>query len=437
MSKQRNRLLRINRFGQLAAKVVSAGTVFLAVPLVLRSLGEVNYGVWATITSVLALLIWADFGLGSGLVTRLAGASDNTDHEAAASAYSTTLVMLSCFSLVLCLLGFIIVNFIDWASLLKVGEDAALVAKQSMVLLIALFVISIPLALVDRVRMAFQENFYTSIFQIIASTLTLFGYWICGRLDLGMQWFVLSMLGPSLFCYIVNSILLFRKYPWIRPKIAMVRKDLFKPLASTGAFFLFLYSVYSIIHGMDNMLIAENLGAVAVAKFSVHSRLANIVNVFAMIVAAPLWGAFGEALARGDYSWIKKCLHSSLSQIISIAVGIGAALVVGLPFLMDVWLHSEIVGSRFLLTTLLLWNVAMVLNALASIFLNAYGEIRRQVLWGVVTLPFVLLIKIYCLREFGLIGMVLGGTIVYISLSVLTLWVIINRILGNTNGAGA
>jgi len=430
-TQRRDRLLKVNRLGQLLAKGSSAGTVFLAVPLVLKSLGTNDYGVWATITSVLALLMWADLGLGSGLVTKLVKANANNDKRHAAAAYSTTFWMLIVMSVSVFAICSILLHVLDVGRMLHVDASRIVDAKNATFVILALFFASIPFSLVDRVRISTQENYFTSLFQACASMLTLGGYWLCSRFELGMPWFALAMLGPPLLGYLVNQIILFGQYPWLLPKPANIRLELIGSLASTGGLFLALYSLYSIIHGSDNVIIAKVSGADAVAGFSVHARLATLLTVLCMIIAAPLWGALGEAIATNDYTWMRRCVYRSLSQIGGIAICVSIGLLIFLPQIFALWLGRKggipIAPSVILLGGVLTWSFFLVLNAMGSIFLNAASEIKIQVFWAGITFPIVILVKYFSLRLWGVTGMVWCGAVAYFFTSVLSLWVYIYR----------
>jgi O-antigen/teichoic acid export membrane protein len=427
MSDIRDKKLAVNRACQLGAKVVSAVTVFLAVPLVIGALGEVNYGVWATITSILGLLIWADLGLGSGLISRLTAAYAKDDPKAAAESYVTTLGILASFSFILICAGIFVCNSINWENFLSVDSSAAHSAKNSAILLVVLFSVSIPLSLVDRVRMACQENYYTSFAQVSSAILTLLFYWICYKKSLGIEWFVASMLGPALLLNLVNSVLLYKKAPWMIPSLRMIKMDLVRPLLCAGGFFLVLYSLYSIIHSLDTFIIAKFFGASEVAVYSAHARLGTVINTLAMIVAAPLWGAVGDAHSRRDPAWMRQCLQKSGLWILAIIAAVSIFLLSSLDLIFSIWLNGEIESSLMVMGALLLWNSLVVLNALASIFMNAIGEVKTQVLWGAITLPVVFLLKYFLAARVGVIAMLFGGCFVYASLSVVPLWIYINN----------
>ncbi len=56
----------------VVARAATSLLPLLLIPLTIRYLGTEQYGIWMAITSVTSMLLWADLGLGNGLLTKLA-----------------------------------------------------------------------------------------------------------------------------------------------------------------------------------------------------------------------------------------------------------------------------------------------------------------------------------------------------------------------------
>jgi O-antigen/teichoic acid export membrane protein len=67
-SRQRYRRVGASALAYLAARVVTSTSTLVAIPLATRYLGSEKFGLLMLVTSFIALLAFADFGLGSGLV---------------------------------------------------------------------------------------------------------------------------------------------------------------------------------------------------------------------------------------------------------------------------------------------------------------------------------------------------------------------------------
>ena len=70
-----------NRARSLAAAIVAGMggrlatlvTPLLATPVMLSYFGDADFGIWATSISITSLAVFADMGIGNGLLTRIAG----------------------------------------------------------------------------------------------------------------------------------------------------------------------------------------------------------------------------------------------------------------------------------------------------------------------------------------------------------------------------
>ena len=63
------------------SKAISILIGFIIVPLTLSYIGEVEYGIWLTIASIISWFSFFDIGLGNGLRNKLAEALAKDDQE--------------------------------------------------------------------------------------------------------------------------------------------------------------------------------------------------------------------------------------------------------------------------------------------------------------------------------------------------------------------
>jgi len=77
------------------ARLVGLATSFISVPLVVGYLGKRRYGMWLTMSSLVAALGPLDMGIGLGLLTVVSDAYGRDDRQAARRAISTAVAMLT------------------------------------------------------------------------------------------------------------------------------------------------------------------------------------------------------------------------------------------------------------------------------------------------------------------------------------------------------
>ena len=73
--RERYRRAALTAIASGGARLISLATVVVSVPLTLGHLGPERYGALVTITALAGMLIFADFGLGNGLMNLVASAS--------------------------------------------------------------------------------------------------------------------------------------------------------------------------------------------------------------------------------------------------------------------------------------------------------------------------------------------------------------------------
>src|SRR5512146_3561300 len=82
--RERSRRAVLGSVGGIGARGISYATAMLIVPPSLHYLGTERYGMWMTIGSLIALLSFADLGIGSGVMNGLSAANGRDDRRSAA-----------------------------------------------------------------------------------------------------------------------------------------------------------------------------------------------------------------------------------------------------------------------------------------------------------------------------------------------------------------
>src|ERR1035438_6179081 len=78
---ERNRRAVLTGAVATFARAVQVGTSLITVPLTLKYLGNERFGLWMTISSVLAMASFADFGVGNGVLSKVARAFGKDDRS--------------------------------------------------------------------------------------------------------------------------------------------------------------------------------------------------------------------------------------------------------------------------------------------------------------------------------------------------------------------
>src|SRR4026208_1122550 len=159
---ERYRRAALTAIASGAARVISLATLLITVPITLGYLGTERYGVVVTITALTAMLVFADFGLGNGLMNLVASARGRDHHEAIQRSVSSAFFMLLAIAVVLSVPAYLLYRFVPWTTFMNVGPEHAGEVSTAVAIFLASVLINLPLGIVHRVQLALQGGFVNS-----------------------------------------------------------------------------------------------------------------------------------------------------------------------------------------------------------------------------------------------------------------------------------
>jgi len=398
------------------AKIVAIVTMLITIPLTLRYLGTERYGMWMTITSVVAMLGFADLGMGLGLMNAISEAHGQDDREAAERYVSSGFFMLLAVALLI-LAGFAAVYpFIPWERVFNVQSPQAIrEAGPAMAVFILCFLANMPLGVVRQVQLGYQEGFATSLWESAGRVLGLAGLLLVIYLKAGLAWLVLAMAGAPALAWLLTSLVEYGfRRPWLRPRLRNYHRASARKVLHTGLFFFMLQMGVTLIYGSDNLIITQFLGPEAVTQYAIPYQMFSFSLAVFNILIAPFWPAYGEALARGDLLWVRKTLKRSL-KIILLSTGLVSLFLVFYGnLILNIWVGPKVSPSVLLNVGLGVWMVLLTFGGTLTILLNAANIFRFQVIFVSLTFIFSLIFKCLFIYYFQLVGIIWGTILAYV-----------------------
>ena len=422
-SRERRRRVILSAIASAMAKVLSVTTVLISVPLTLNYLGSERYGMWMTISSLIAMLSFADLGMGNGLLNSIAHAHGRGDLHAIrrfVSSGFTILTVVACFVLIAFALAY---PWLTWSRLFNAHSVLAQSeAGPALATFVVLFALNIPLGVVGRVQTGLQRSFSASLWQCAGSILALICMLVVIYLQAGLPWLVAAAFGAQSIAAALNTAHFFgRSRSDLRPRYQDVCRVSIKHIATTGSLFLILQVVAAVAYASDNLVIAQLLGASAVTEYAVPEKLFGLIAMALAIMLTPLWPAYGEALARGDVQWVRSAFGRSLLIALGVASAFSLVLVVCAPRLISLWLGHSVNPPMLLLVGLGLWKIVEAGGNAVAVLLNGANVVRVQIIIAILTGICALTLKIVLVGYIGIAGTVWASIIAFSLISVIPL----------------
>ncbi|MEP7040732.1 MAG: oligosaccharide flippase family protein [Chloroflexota bacterium] len=409
---ERYRRAALTAIASAAARIVSLATVLLTVPITLSYLGAERYGVVVTITALTAMLVFADFGLGNGLMNLVAAAKGRDDQRAVRVSVSSAFFMLTGVAAVLAIPSYMLYRFVPWTSFMNVGPEHADEVSTAVAIFLASVLVNLPLGIVHRVQLALQEGFVNSLWNAIGSIASIAGVLLAVQLRGDLSWIVLALVGGPVVANSLNWLWLFLvRHRDFRPRWSAATVSDGRRLARIGALFFVLQLSVAFAYQSDVVVATRVIGPQAATDYSVTFRLFMIVPTIVNMVLLPLWPAYSEALARGDGRWVLRTLRLS---VLTALVASGFSSLVLIAFgstILNLWVGSRVVASVPLLLGMGAWAVLSNVSTAVAMLLNGASVMRLQVATAITMAIASPVASIVLGRAFGVAGIIWGTVI--------------------------
>lgn len=427
-SQQRMKALMDSIGASLFSKALAVGLSLISVPIALRYLGTEQYGLWATITSLVGMLVFADLGIGNGMLNAVAQANGRDSAAGVRRAIAAGVTAVALTAAVLLLMFLAIWPFVNWSQAFAVqGPANVREVALAVLVLVVIFTFNMPVSTIQKVQYGLQQGRWISLSHAFAAVLSLGMTLAVVHFDLGLAGLVACFVLASLLADTAFGALFLSRFPTIIPHKSDWDTKEFQALFKVGLSFLFLQVGVSLCFASDNLILAQLLGNEAVAVYSVHQKLFSPITIVAAMALAPLWPAFADAISRRDYRWVKRVLWVSCAGILVWAAISGAALLIASDWIMKHWLKGQISANAMLGWCLVVWGCVDVVGRTISTFLNGAGMLKQQMLNVAIFVPLCIALKVILVREIGLYGVVVGTIIAWVVVNVPAYAILIHR----------
>ncbi len=382
----------------------------IQVPIVMRVLGPEAFGLWMTLTSVGFVLTFADFGMGQGAQNKLAEAFAAGRDDVARELWSSTLAFFGAMAALLAAAVFVVTRTVDFTALFNLSDPAVQAqARAAATVTLFLYCLNFPLALAQRLAYSRQQGWMHNIAQSIGGVGALAGVVLATQLHWQLPGIIAAALTPLLLANAGLLTLQLHRLGWLDVRLVSWRGDRIRELLGLGAFFGIQQVQLMLLISLPQLVISTALGAAAVTPYNLTQRLFNLFAVIQNAFMLPLWPAYSDAKARGEFGWIRRTLFFSLRAtalctILPMAIGACVALPV-----LRFWAGPTApLPSVSLVALLFCWNALLFIQQPFGYLLAGLSEVRRLTGYAVASTVLCAVLMHFLVHAFAQDGVVLG-----------------------------
>lgn len=413
---ERSFQVKKNIYVSFLAKGGSIALNLALVPLTIDYVNPMQYGVWLTLSSIIAWFGFFDIGLGNGLRNKLTEAITIGDHQLGRKYVSTTYLVLTIISLSLLALFFVVNNFIDWPSILNAPVQLAKELSLVSLIVFSIFCFQFVFQLLDVVCFANQKTSLSSIINFFGSLLGFLIIYTLTRFTEGSLLYLCLSIGisPLIVLFIFSVVLYFGRFRKYAPSFRLANLSYAKDIMGLGFKFFLIQIGLIFFYNSNNIIIAHVIGPEAVTPYNIAFKYFGIITMISVIIMTPLWPAFTAANAKKDFGWIEQTVgkFEKLSLLIFL---LGLMMLLVSERVYNAWVGSKVQVPFYLSLVLCFYTCLNTYRTIFCYYANGVGKIKIQLILivtsGLINIP----LAIFLGGWLGLPGVVLSTTILCVA----------------------
>jgi O-antigen/teichoic acid export membrane protein len=380
----------------------------ILVPLFLFSWGDALYGKWVTLFSIITYFSLSDLGMSQYVKNKM------TKEFARGNLEEYIKIFKSALGIFLLITGILFVVFLFFAfnasflSWFNLQESSEISVRVSFVVLGLYVLLGSVGGLINGLYTStgnyVREKIIGNIRQVLLITFIAASLWLGGGFVSVSFWYLFLLLGTIVFIWHD-----FKKlHPEISFRKGKIDWSLSKEFFLSGGFYLLIPLSQAIKIQGSVILIGSILGPVAVAIFSVHRTITNLIERITSIIKHPLFPEVAISEGRENYGKLQT-MHSMLFKI---ALGFSLPAIIFLYFtgggILNIWVGEKVSFHPALWSTLLIGVGLNTIWQLSSVFQIAVNKYKRYSAVVITSSLIGLGLSYILVNKLGLVGVVLG-----------------------------
>jgi O-antigen/teichoic acid export membrane protein len=409
---QRSLQAKKNIATSLLIKGISIAISLILVPLTINYINPTQYGIWLTLSSIIAWFSFFDIGFGNGLRNKFAEAKATGNIEKARIYISTTYSFLFIIFCGVWVLFFLVNFFLDWSRILNTPSDMTEELSKLALIVFSFFCMQIVLKTINTILIADQKSAKSAFLDMLGQLVALVIIFVLTSTTSGSLLNLGLALGfAPIFILIIASFFFFNKdYRSFTPSFKYVRIDQGKDIFKLGSKFFIIQIAAIVIYQTNNIIISQICGPKEVTVYNIAFKYFGILSMGFTIILTPFWSAFTEAKVLNDYEWMNKILKK-----LKMAWGI---LVLGALFLLlfsqyfyYLWIGDSVIIPFNVSLSIFAYIIVFNWCAIFSQITAGLGKIKLQLYSAILACLVNIPLSIFLGNIYGIVGIISATTL--------------------------
>lgn len=365
-------------------KGVSGLSLFLSIPLLIKYLGEENYGIWILVFTLFQWVLLMDFGIQSSLKTKIPILLHNKQFELIKGYIKTTYKISIYIALAILVIFMILIYFVDINSLFNINLLSENFVKKIFAINIFFFCVTFVVNIHKSLYVSFLKGKYAeesiAINQFGFFLLIALAIFIFPDLSVENKLILVSFIN-GIYCLTVNLFYTFRFFK--REGLNLISsgntpQKFVKDSLKLGSKYMFIQLGLMFIFSADNYIISNSFSPKDIVPYDSVNRIFQFPIMIIFAAISPLWSMFATDYIEQN----KQKLLSKFKKFNFLYIGILLFilfLVLVCPIIIPIWIKQKLYIPENLILYLALVTALRIFATFYSFFLYGIGKLNNYI----------------------------------------------------------
>lgn len=279
-----------------AASIVANLLRFLLIFILIRLYSTEEFGLWASITSIAAILVTGDFGITNVLRYKASKAIEEKNMDDFKILFFSSMYFFLIFAVVVSIALILVSPYIPYEKLFKTDNvDLMMQGRQIFIIIQILFLLGIPLGIGCSMYFSFNESKIYSIITTVQGFATFLTVVILGLFHYKISTVSISYFVVNTVAYLGGTIFFVYRRKWNIPKIPIrIICTNMKSMLGGGLKFLSIQLSSSFVFNVLTLYSSALLGLSVAANINVIQKIYTFFVGIYQSINNPIWSSLAS-----------------------------------------------------------------------------------------------------------------------------------------------
>jgi O-antigen/teichoic acid export membrane protein len=402
---------------RILALPVSAILGLLAARITISHIGADLFGYVTVIATLMAMLPFADLGVGAALINATAAAkADAAARSRLDRVVLTSVRTLTVSSLVVVMAAVVVALTIGWPAILGVPQEGLRSANFAAVAVIVLFALSLPMGLGQRLLIGSQHGHVAVLASTVAAPVTFTLTWLVAVSGARPAWYATPPMAGALTAGVVSALVarriagvnLFAQFG----RVFATRRWPGETIRHAAVPMFVIMVGLPIALQTDRVILSHRSSAGQLAMYALAAQLFVVLSGVLSTAGASLWPIFaGDRVKSAEHRRNEGLWLGMVAAFGITAIAASAVLVAVGPWVAHLVSGGKIVLSEQLLLAMSLLLVIQAIHLPSGMFLTDEAGLRFQAFCIVIMVSVNIAVSWWAAGRYGAIGPVIGSIV--------------------------